>query len=319
MSSNYIGIDQYVHAWMNMLRSSKTSTLKFALARAILDEASEAQGDGELLIARERLASRLVSYYWYQVRQFRLKQAAVEIQEPNVVRRIRDMSQSVSIRWNRLLPEVNEIVDFVTTAGFKEVIPRFNTGIEAKIFEARTNGAIAVPPEQRAFLAVFEPLLMQATLAGWAEQIEQYNHSPRALAKVKFDGRRRGSVSKWAQPLRALDNACFYCRRSAPEAVHVDHVIPWAFVFDDAAWNLVLACETCNVKKGDKIPDRYYLQLLCQRNSNHSLLAASEFGKKISFSLTQLLHQSVGGLEKTLEALCAQAYLQGFSRNWSPV
>ncbi|WP_175718798.1 HNH endonuclease domain-containing protein [Burkholderia anthina] len=315
----YIRDERHVHAWSNMLRSSKTSTLKYAVARAILDEAREA-GDcvGELLISRTRLSSRLVSYYWYQVRQFRLKQAAAEIQEPNVVRRLRGMAESVDTKWDPLRPEVEDIVEFVTSAGFKEVIPRFHAGIEVKIFESREKGAIAIPAEQRAFLAVFEPLLTRSVLAGWAEQVEQYNHSPRALAKIRFDGRRRGGVSKWAASLRDLENACFYCHRTEPEAAHVDHVIPWSFLFDDAEWNLVLACGTCNSQKRDKVPAHRFLTRLCSRNADQVRLANSEFGKRIAFSLTQLTQHGIGGFEKTLDALCAQAYLQGFSRNWSP-
>ncbi|MBB5509515.1 HNH endonuclease domain-containing protein [Paraburkholderia atlantica] len=289
------------------------------MARAILDEVHNVAGTGELLISRERLSLRLVSYYWYQVRQFRLKQAAAEIQEPNVVRRLWQLPESADTKWSPVRPDVKEIVEFVAASGFKEVIPRFHTGIDGKIFENRTRGTIAIPADQRAFLAAFEPLLMRSVIAGWAEQVEQYNHSPRALAKVQFDGRRRGSVSKWAQPLRELDDACFYCRRSRPEPAQVDHVIPWSFLFDDATWNLVLACETCNSQKRDKIPANLYLTLLCQRNADQALLAASEFGKQIAFSLTQLTHHSPGGLEKVLEALCAQAYLQGFALNWSPL
>ena len=309
----------HVHAWSSVLRSSKTSTLKFAVARAILDEVRETAGADELLISRERLSLRLVSYYWYQIRQFRLKQAAADIQEPNVVRCLLQLPESVDRKWDPLLADVKGIVAFVAASGFKEVIPRFHSGIDNKIFECHAGGTIAIPVDQRAFITEFEPLLTRSVLAGWAEQVEQYNHSPRALAKVQFDGRRRGSVSKWAQPLRDLDNACFYCRRSRPESAHVDHVIPWSFLFDDAAWNLVLACETCNSQKRDKIPASHYLTLLCRRNADRSLLADTEFGRRIAFSLTQLTHHSAGGLEKILDAFCAQAYLQGFSLKWSPL
>ena len=228
------------------------------------------------------------------------------------------MADSVDTQWDPLRREVQDIVEFVASAGFKEVIPRFHSGIEGKIFERREKGAIAIPTEQRAFIAAFEPLLMRSVLAGWAEQVEQYNHSPRVLAKIRFDGRRRSGVSKWAGTLRDLDNACFYCRRPQPEAAHVDHVIPWSFLFDDAEWNLVLSCGTCNSQKRDKIPAHRFLALLCNRNADQAQSADSEFGKQIAFSLTQLAHQGAGGLEKTLEALCAQAYLQGFARNWSP-
>lgn len=305
--------DRHMHAWSSMLRSLKTSTLKFALARAILDEVRETQGNGELLISRERLSFRLVSYYWYQVRQFRLKQAAAEIQEPNVVRQLRSLAEATGTKWDPLRPEIRSVVEFVTEAGFREVLPRFHTGIGGIIFESR-RGGIAIPADQRAFINAHEPFLIQVVLAGWAEQVERYNLTPRVLAKVRFDGRRRTSVSKWVQPLRELDNACFYCRKSKPDVAHVDHFIPWSFLFDDAPWNLVLACETCNMQKSDKIPSRQFLTRLCLRNEEEAL-ESTEFGKRIVFSLTQLPYQS---LDSALAVLCQQAYLQGFIGDWSP-
>lgn len=268
--------DRHVHAWSNLLRSSTTSTLKFAVARAILHEVREAQGDGELLISREQLSLRLVSYYWYQVRQFRLKQAATDIQEPNVVRQLGRMAESSDTKWNPLRSDVRGIVEFVAENGFREVIPRFHTGIDGTIFEIRRGGVIAIPANQRAFLDTFEPLLTRSVLAGWAAQVEQYNLTPRVLAKVAFDGRRRTSVSKWARPLRKLDNSCFYCGAISPDVAHVDHIIPWSFLFDDSAWNLVLACQACNSKKRDRIPARRFLTRLCQRNADETILADTE-------------------------------------------
>lgn len=313
------GHDRYVHAWSNVLRSSKTSTLKFAVARAILDEARETPHDGELLIARQRLSLRLVSYYWYQVRQFRLKQAAAEIQEPNVARQLRSLGDNVDTKWDPLRPEIRGVLDFVTEYGFKEVLPRFHNGIEGRIFETRHSGTIAIPVEQLAFVKMFNALLIRSVQAGWAAQVEQYNVTPRVLAKVRFDGRRRTSVSKWAKPLREVDNACFYCRKPKPEPAHVDHVIPWSFLFDDPAWNLVLACDSCNSSKCDKIPAKRFLSRLHQRNSDESILAAAnEFGRRLVFSLTQLPHPGPSGLEKSLDVLCQQAFLQGFTGDWAP-
>jgi hypothetical protein len=155
-------------------------------------------------------------------------------------------------------------------------------------------------------------------MAGWAEQVEQYNLTPRVLAKVSFDGRRRASVSKWAKQLRQLDDACFYCRTAKPERAQVDHVVPWSFLFDDAAWNLVLACESCNNSKRDWLPARRFLASLCERNGAMPTESEGDFAKRVHFSMTQLPHGGADGLQKSLEMLCEQAFLQGFAANWSP-
>ena len=308
-----------VHAWASLLRSSKTSTLKFAVARAILDEVREATLEGTVIVSRKRLAYRLVSYYWYQVRQFRLKQAAAEIQEPNVVRKLRDLDAASDGKWHPNRSDVQSVIDFVAEGGFREVIPRFHSGIEDTFFQVEAGGAISISESRRTFLTAFNPLLMRAVLAGWAEQVEQYNLTPRVLAKVSFDGRRRTSVTKWAKPLRKLDDACFYCRAVAPAFVQVDHVVPWSFLFEDAAWNLVLACDGCNNGKRDRIPASRFLVALCERNNLLAAEEASDFAKRVRFSMTQLPHGGADGLEKSLGMLCEQAFLQGFAGNWAPI
>ena len=307
-----------LNAWSNVLRSSKTSTLKFAVARAILDEVRGVASEGEVLIPRRQLALRLVSYYWYQVRKFRLRQAAAEIQEPNVVRRLRAMPDAIDTKWNPLRPEIEEVAKFVAEEGFREVIPRFHTGLENRIFETRSGGSILVTTEQRGFIDAFEPLIMRSVLGGWAAQVEQYNLTPRVLAKVSFHGHRRTSVSKWARPLREIDDTCFYCRKASPASPHVDHVIPWSFLFEDPLWNLVLACDQCNVNKRDRIPAPQFMRRLCERNDVMAAMGDSDFGKRLRFSLTQLPLGGSKSLAKSLEVLCEQAFLQGFAGNWAP-
>lgn len=65
------------------------------------------------------------------------------------------------------------------------------------------------------------------------------------------------------------DNVCFYCGRELTKAkrqTHVDHFIPWSFIQNDNLWNLVLSCQSCNIKKSDKLAEKKYLALLLDRN-----------------------------------------------------
>lgn len=305
-----------ISTWAGVLRSSKTSTLKYAVARALVDQVRESNSNNDVLLTHEMLATRLVRYYWYQVRQFKLKQAAADIQEPNVTRQLRTLPDSFGLRWNEKAPEIKNIVEFVTKEGFREVIPRFHTGLGDRIFEVSGAKAIVVPKAQRDFIAAFTPLLMRSILGGWSAQVEQYNLTPRVYAKVCFDGRRRTSVSRWAGILRAHDNICFYCGKLEPTPAHVDHVIPWSFLLDDPAWNLVLACDLCNSSKQDRIPAPHFLQRLCTRNQ--ALTGSGDFEDKVHFSLSQLPHGGVDGLAVSLNMFCQQAHLQGFERDWRP-
>lgn len=305
-----------ISTWSGVLRSSKTSTLKFAVARALVDAVKESPPSNDVVLTREALATRLVCYYWYQVRQFRLKQAAAEIQEPNVTRQLRTLPASYGLRWDAKAAEVKKIIEFVAEEGFREVIPRFHTGLEGRIFEMHGAKAVRVTEVQRGFIATFESLLTRSVLGGWSAQVEQYNLTPRVYAKVCFDGRRRTSVSRWARHLQAHDNSCFYCGKLDPTPAHVDHVIPWSFLFDDPAWNLVLACDLCNSSKRDRIPAQHFLQRLCTRNQ--ALTGDGDLENSVRFSLSQLPHGGSDGLAISLNVLCQQAYLQGFGRGWHP-
>ena len=101
--------------------------------------------------------------------------------------------------------------------------------------------------------------------------------------------------------------------------VQVDHVVPWSFLFDDPAWNLVLACEGCNNSKRHSVPASRFLTALCERNLGLTTqVPAGEFAARVCFSLTQLPHGGADGLKQSLDMLCEQAYLQGFPGDWSP-
>jgi hypothetical protein len=65
-------------------------------------------------------------------------------------------------------------------------------------------------------------------------------------------------------PTRIPEAPCFYCERTISGTVnaHVDHVIPWSFMLSDPLWDLVVACERCNLAKSDVLPHRDYLMKL---------------------------------------------------------
>ena len=52
-------------------------------------------------------------------------------------------------------------------------------------------------------------------------------------------------------------------------SIHVDHFIPWSYIFEDSAWNLVLACQECNCKKSNSLAQPKFLNYLIERNSKY--------------------------------------------------
>lgn len=70
---------------------------------------------------------------------------------------------------------------------------------------------------------------------------------------------------------------CFYCSRSISvmsgdvDLAHVDHFIPFMLssllmINLNGVWNLVLACQECNLMKSDLVPSKQFAERLYQRN-----------------------------------------------------
>lgn len=90
------------------------------------------------------------------------------------------------------------------------------------------------------------------------------------LSEFLFGSSRAALSLKVSKPLRELqDGRCFYCRRSLPPAVAVDHFIPWSRYPRDLAHNLVLAHGACNSRKSDLLGGERYLERWAEFVSDH--------------------------------------------------
>lgn len=55
--------------------------------------------------------------------------------------------------------------------------------------------------------------------------------------------------------------------------MHVDHFIPWSYIFEDEIWNLVLACEDCNKNKRDSLyPSNFIEKILGRNTKNYNVI-----------------------------------------------
>jgi HNH endonuclease len=78
---------------------------------------------------------------------------------------------------------------------------------------------------------------------------------------------------------------CQYCGRSAPEAcLEVDHMVPVAGGGGDEPWNLITACEDCNMGKLDHpLPEHLLLRLQARRGGIEAFAAAGGFANEPRF------------------------------------
>jgi len=57
-----------------------------------------------------------------------------------------------------------------------------------------------------------------------------------------------------------VGQVCFYCGVDCDGGFHWDHHVPIVAGGPDAAWNLVVACPTCNLSKGARLPESIFCE-----------------------------------------------------------
>lgn len=93
----------------------------------------------------------------------------------------------------------------------------------------------------------------------WVEN----NPERHRLNKMKSSQKRRAIKRSCESDLTAQqinnliknsENICFWCD-TYTEKIHLDHIIPLSKNGEDKIMNLVVSCPTCNMRKGDKMPE----------------------------------------------------------------
>lgn len=271
-----------------MTKGKKDNTYKFALARYLLHHA--AKEDAGLTIRYRDIAEAFLTYYWHQECKYKIKQNFHHNRDPHVIQIIRKIFGRDYVRGNlrdmskeKRQQAAQEIVKKVFgTAKTKTslVVPRFqrisrgNRVVEERVFYEYDDDAktITLRPQALEFFRENRVLLHKMVILEWASFLERINTLPRLVAKIQNYEARRGSLKKFRDILadRSESARCFYCGCDlAGGEIHVDHFIPWSYVFENELWNLVLSCPGCNSRKSDLLADRKFLDILMERNTKN--------------------------------------------------
>ncbi|MFL6456241.1 MAG: HNH endonuclease [Nitrososphaeraceae archaeon] len=119
----------------------------------------------------------------------------------------------------------------------------------------------------------------------WAKFLEKINKGlPMLISKIEGHTPQRSSLERTRKVLSNYFDSCFYCNRFLPQdkrSIHVDHFIPWSYIYEDEVWNLVLSCRECNLRKHGSLPSEDYIEHLLKRDL--------EYFDKIDFLKKSLL------------------------------
>jgi 5-methylcytosine-specific restriction endonuclease McrA len=277
-------------------KGRKSNTYKFALAKFLLDYCNSQTpqeiensitNNQSTFVDYQQVANAFLTYFWHQECKYRIKQNYQDSKPPSVIRIIRNVfgTDYIPESFKNISKDKKQIAqkDIRRKVFGKEsqktsqVIPRFqnikdgNSVIRKQIFYNYDDeaGQIEIKPEAVKFFSENYIFLIKLVILEWCKFLEKINTLPRLIAKVESYEIKRGSLSKYVKIFREF-KTCFYCNASLDSTeTHVDHFIPWSYIFEDESWNLVLSCEKCNLKKSDSLANPRYLTYLIERNNTY--------------------------------------------------
>ena len=287
--------------WVAMLqRGSHDNTYKFALARALVELCGDGRyrDDDRPVVPYRDLAEKFLHYYWHQVYTFHMRQDFHTKKTPRVISAMRkvwgdgpqpgDFSQLAKADKDRAVRLIMRGIFGHARLKTSFVVPRFqNVKSGAGAVETRTfydydddRQEIAMRPGAARFLRDNHVMAKGMVTLEWTKYLEKANSGlPSLVAKVErisAPERDHTLLHRYRRAWIGRTCHCFYCtHRLERDLVHVDHFIPWSYMFDNSEWNLVLACADCNLKKSSSLPQAEFRDDLVRHNRKYASTVGS--------------------------------------------
>lgn len=268
--------------------SSKTTTYKFALLKAILDNLfnNEKVAIGERILYSD-IFSKFAESFWNLVVKYRLRQKAVS--SDGKTTKIEQIFHEY-VRKEPILESIefaaierrtrSALIQKVQQECCRYVLGALYGDFLGNLYAFDLLGdSLVLAPGAYEFLLKYKIEVEKLNYYYWAQFLERINDESvlfGILGKLELSLPQREPLSVFRKLLSVEfeENNCFYCGCKLSGIVHVDHFIPWSFVKEDKLWNFVLSCPKCNLKKSNILPGK---QLIGKINSrNETILARSD-------------------------------------------
>lgn len=271
-----------------LTKGRKDNTYKFALARFLI-EYSYKQNESDIeakennnemaSIKYSLIAKSFLIYYWHQICKYKIRQNYNLDKLPLIVQIIQKIfgKEYIPDSLDSMNTEkIEKAEKEISRQCFREVIPRFQNITEGirvsrhNIFYEYNENQINLKPQAMKYFKQNYPLLLKSILLEWAKFLEKINKGlPMLISKVEGNIPERNSLEKMKKLLSNYFDSCFYCNRLLSQdkhLVHVDHFIPWSYIYEDELWNLVLSCRDCNLRKHSSLPSDHHIEHLLKRD-----------------------------------------------------
>lgn len=253
------------------------ATYKFALLQALADLSVEepAAPDGSLRLHVEKLADKLIEYYWNQARPFRsevLRQnTSGQAEIITLVSAYQQINAGRRSHPNTPGPEWQKLRARVATVIIRMPLWRLQTiGNQTNEFLYRRsdyeNRSILLLPGVPDAFRAFHPLLTSMIRGGWIEQLHKIKRNSDLLGPVAeletfLFGTDRRSLESYRELLKNHQaGECFYCGKKVAGAGDLDHFVPWSRYPVDLGHNFVYAHKSCNNAKRDHLAATIHIE-----------------------------------------------------------
>ncbi len=278
-------------------KGKKDNTYKFALGKFLLEVAFHATDTKKIKISYDDIAEAFLKYYWFQECKYKIKQDFKQNSQPQVISIIQKYcgTEYIADSFDKYFKKhdfKNDIIQEIKQKCLYDVIPRFQpdeSNLFYKHFHERSSKKYKIPNQENRYIILNEKtvsyfksnyeLFHKVLILEWAKFLEKTNFTPKLIAKIENLGKtKRNSLLKHKKMLLSIDksNKCFYCGCNLDSNIHVDHFIPWSYVYADEIWNLVLSCSSCNLKKSDYLPSKDCLEKIKLRNFKYNFLQVNK-------------------------------------------
>ena len=276
-------------------KGAKSNTYKFALAKFLLDYSRSKKVIADHEITYREIATKFLEYYWFQECKYKFKQDFNKEKMPVVIRLIQKYcgTEYIPETYEKYFKDKKDIqkqlILEIEKQCFRDVIPRFQPTDEDLFYthfhQISTDGRKYTSPclNKRFIILKYKALsffkkeyevLSKILILEWAKFLEKTNFTPKLISKIELmKDPKRNSLNKYKKVLLEMGSKCFYCGTSLENTqVHIDHFIPWSYIYEDEIWNLVQTCSRCNLTKSDSLAPKECIQKIINRNENHKLL-----------------------------------------------
>lgn len=270
----------FFHRFSTMTKDS--SSYKYGFLKAILDNLYNV--DENLKLSFFQLFSTFAESYWnlvlkYGIRQQPQTEAGKVTYVESVLKSAEEMYMIASgVPFESVQDEAK--IKIITTVKNKcknnVVGSLYGATLEYMYSFSVKEEWIQFNPRMYEFMCKNKLAIEKMNYYEWARYLEKINDDSvmdHLLTKIdESTEKTRSSLDVYRKILfeEFESHTCFYCGKPITndgQKTHVDHFVPWSFIKDDKMWNFVLACNSCNSKKSDRVVPVIYLERLIQRNT----------------------------------------------------